>query len=73
MRMIGVDVGGTFTDLVYCDMDSGALAIESNIVQRHDGPTVVVTHHAPHPLSVRERFGSDLLAGAYGSDLSELI
>ncbi len=49
------------------------LAIESNIVQRHDGPTVVVTHHAPHPKSVRERFGSDLLAGAYGSDLSELI
>ncbi|MBZ9935644.1 hydantoinase/oxoprolinase family protein [Mesorhizobium sp. BR1-1-16] len=27
MRTIGVDVGGTFTDLVYCDMDSGALAI----------------------------------------------
>ena len=27
MRMIGVDVGGTFTDLVYCDMDTGALAI----------------------------------------------
>ncbi|SHG00385.1 N-methylhydantoinase A [Kaistia soli DSM 19436] len=27
MRTIGVDVGGTFTDLVYCDMESGALAI----------------------------------------------
>ena len=27
MRMIGVDVGGTFTDLVYCDMATGALAI----------------------------------------------
>ena len=27
MRMIGVDVGGTFTDLVFCDMDSGAVAI----------------------------------------------
>ena len=25
--MSGVDVGGTFTDLVYCDMDSGALTI----------------------------------------------
>jgi N-methylhydantoinase A len=25
--MIGVDVGGTFTDLVYCDMETGALAI----------------------------------------------
>ena len=23
MRMIGVDVGGTFTDIVYCDMASG--------------------------------------------------
>ncbi|HLH49625.1 MAG TPA: hydantoinase/oxoprolinase family protein, partial [Roseiarcus sp.] len=27
MRMIGVDVGGTFTDIVYCDMSSGELAI----------------------------------------------
>lgn len=27
MRMVGVDVGGTFTDLVYCDMETGALAI----------------------------------------------
>ena len=25
--MIGVDVGGTFTDIVYCDMDSGEVAI----------------------------------------------
>jgi Icc-related predicted phosphoesterase len=49
------------------------LAVESHLVQRHDGPTIVVTHHAPHTLAVRERFGSDLLAGAYGSDLSELI
>jgi N-methylhydantoinase A len=27
MRLIGVDVGGTFTDIVYCDMSSGTLAI----------------------------------------------
>ena len=27
MKIIGVDVGGTFTDLVYCDMDSGDVAI----------------------------------------------
>jgi N-methylhydantoinase A len=27
MRTIGVDVGGTFTDLVYCDIDTGAIAI----------------------------------------------
>ncbi|MBV8616059.1 MAG: hydantoinase/oxoprolinase family protein [Acetobacteraceae bacterium] len=27
MRTIGVDVGGTFTDLVYCDTDTGHLAV----------------------------------------------
>jgi N-methylhydantoinase A len=27
MRSMGVDVGGTFTDLVYCDMDSGEVAV----------------------------------------------
>jgi N-methylhydantoinase A len=27
MKTIGVDVGGTFTDLVYCDLDTGAHAI----------------------------------------------
>jgi N-methylhydantoinase A len=27
MKMIGVDVGGTFTDIVYCDMSSNELAI----------------------------------------------
>ncbi len=27
MKTIGVDVGGTFTDIVYCDLDSGQIAI----------------------------------------------
>src|SRR4051812_35712149 len=27
MKTIGVDVGGTFTDLVFCDMQSGEVAI----------------------------------------------
>ncbi len=27
MRVIGVDVGGTFTDIVYCDMSTGEVAI----------------------------------------------
>lgn len=27
MKMIGVDVGGTFTDIIYSDMDTGRLAI----------------------------------------------
>ena len=27
MQMLGVDVGGTFADPVYCDMETGALTI----------------------------------------------
>jgi Icc-related predicted phosphoesterase len=36
----------------------------------HAGPTVVVTHHAPHPYSLPDGFD---LAHCYGSDLSRLI
>jgi len=38
-----------------------------------DGKTVVITHHAPHPLSVHRRFVGDVLTGAFVSDLSELL
>jgi Icc-related predicted phosphoesterase len=38
-----------------------------------DGPTVVVTHHAPHWDSVHPRFRSDPVTGAFVSDLSPLI
>jgi len=35
--------------------------------------TVVVTHHAPHPRSVAEKYGKDLVTPAFASDLSGLI
>lgn len=38
-----------------------------------DGPTVVVTHHAPHWESVHPRFHNDPVTGAFVSDLSVLI
>jgi len=38
-----------------------------------DGKTVVVTHHAPHPLSIHERFRGDLLSAAFVNDLDQLI
>lgn len=38
-----------------------------------DGPTVVVSHHAVHWESVHPRFRSDLVTGAFVSDLSQLI
>ncbi len=36
MKSIGVDVGGTFTDLVYCDMTSGAMVIHKVSTTPHD-------------------------------------
>jgi Icc-related predicted phosphoesterase len=37
------------------------------------GPTVVVTHHAPHFDSVHPRFAKDLTSAAFASDLSPLL
>lgn len=38
-----------------------------------DGPTVVVTHHAPSPRSIPARFAGDRLSAAYASNLEPLI
>ncbi len=39
----------------------------------YDGPTVVVTHHAPGLLSIPPRLREDPLCAAYASDLSSLL
>lgn len=37
------------------------------------GPTVVVSHHAPHPAGIAPRHGRDPLSAAFASDLTALI
>jgi UDP-2,3-diacylglucosamine pyrophosphatase LpxH len=49
------------------------LAIEGQLVQHRLGPTIAVTHHAPHPLSLPDKVKSSLLSAAYASDLTDLI
>jgi hypothetical protein len=39
----------------------------------HDGPTVIVTHHAPHPNSLAKDQRAKLISAAYASDLTWLI
>lgn len=48
-------------------------AITETLAVQFAGPTVVVSHHAVHRDSTHPRFRSDLLTGAFVSDLSELI
>ncbi|MFD0915412.1 metallophosphoesterase [Pseudahrensia aquimaris] len=38
-----------------------------------EGPTIIVTHHAPHPNSVAPQYENDLLTAAFVSDLSGMI
>ncbi|MHA6692524.1 metallophosphoesterase [Devosia sp. A449] len=48
-------------------------AIENVLQVPFDGPTVVVTHHAPHPKSLRNPQQPDVMDGSFGSDLTSTI
>ena len=47
--------------------------LETELVKPFDGKTVVVTHHAPHPLSIHPRYIGNQLNAAFVSDLSDLM
>lgn len=47
--------------------------IGAQLAVPHDGPTVVVSHHGPHPLSLADRYREDPLSAAFISDLSSEI
>lgn len=47
--------------------------LRSELIQPFEGKTVVVTHHAPHPLSVHERYRLNPINAAFVSDLTELM
>jgi predicted phosphodiesterase len=47
--------------------------LESRLLEPFDGPTVVVTHHAPSPKSAHPRFAGSLLNAAFISDAEPLL
>ena len=47
--------------------------IEAELVKPFNGPTVVVTHHAPHPGSVAARYAGDPATPGFVSDLEATI
>jgi predicted phosphodiesterase len=47
--------------------------IERTLATPFDGPSVVVSHHAPHPASIDPRYQDSALNPAYASDLTDLI
>jgi predicted phosphohydrolase len=47
--------------------------LEQQLETKHDGPTVVITHHAPSRECVLEKFDGHPLSPAYASSLEHLI
>ena len=47
--------------------------LEERLSERYAGPTVVVTHHAPSPMSLQARYATDPASAAFASDLESLI
>jgi len=43
------------------------------VLEQHTGRRVIVSHHAPHPLSIAPQFAKDLVTAGYVSDLEDLI
>jgi predicted phosphodiesterase len=47
--------------------------IETELGKPFDGPTVIVTHHAPHPRSIHAKYSGSVLGAAFASDLTGAI
>ena len=53
--------------------DDSVAWLEQQFAQPHDGPTVVISHHAPSPRSVHPRFAGSALNACFVSDLEQRI
>jgi hypothetical protein len=68
------DDGTPFTPRHAADrFDRHADWLAARLRTPHDGPTVVVTHHAPSPGSVHPRFAGSPLNPCYASDAEHLL
>ncbi len=47
--------------------------LASRLAEPFAGPTVVITHHAPHPGSIQARYQGNALNPAFASNLGELM
>jgi len=60
------------TDVIRMHKQS-VLFLENELSKNHNGKTVVLTHHAPLRNSIPDQYKSDLLSGAFASNLAPLI
>ena len=66
--------GSVLTPADSCALFAEQYAWLASVLEtRFDGPTVVVTHHAPTPHSVHPRFADSLVSAAFASDCTALM
>jgi hypothetical protein len=74
-----IRVDGDRPDRLFAPADSIALCkraadwLAHRLAEPFDGPTVVITHHAPSPRSIHPRFAGSPLNGCFVSDLERLM
>ena len=65
---------GTFTPNHARNLHTSNKAyLNKTLLEPHDGPTVVVTHHAPSAISVPDYYKDDLISAGYASNLENFI
>ena len=66
--------GNVFTPADSCALFAEQHAWLASVLKiPFDGPTVVITHHAPTPRSVHPRFAQSLVSAAFASDCTALM
>ena len=47
--------------------------LDERLAVAHDGPTIVITHHAPSPRSIHPRYAGSLMNACFVSDAERLV
>lgn len=72
-RVIHTEAGLLRARQTLADHQASRRWLEVELTRPFDGPTVVVTHHAPHPMSVHPRFAGHPINPGFVSDLTSLL
>lgn len=68
------DAPALFTPQQSAELFAGHRAwLAARLAEPFDGPTVVITHHAPSPRSIHARFAGSRLNAAFVADLEDLM
>lgn len=72
-RLITTSAGPLQARETLADHERSRAWLDKKLGISFDGPTVVVSHHGPHPLSIHPRFAANALNPGFVSDLTPLV